>query len=152
MVGTTPRWNNLPLLFPRIGGALIGCTRQQVAWSSCQPPDPMGFCDRYSFVYCLAGYMGGGRRRRSFSLTASEEVDRARIWWTWGRTLADGPQSLGLVACGGLVDRLKRHPCMRRCSLRSRYSGSFPLSPMLPRWRLRTMLDDDSAWHRILHG
>lgn len=82
MVGTAPRWNNLPLLFPRIGSALIGCARQQVAWSSCQPPDPWDFVTGgqrsalpggvnvscYGFVYCLAvGYMGGGRRRRSFS-------------------------------------------------------------------------------------
>jgi hypothetical protein len=83
-------------------------------------------------------------------LTTSDEVHGFEIWLPWENSPADVPQSFGLVARGGPARWLKQHPCMQRCSPRSGYGGTLPLSLPLPWWWRRTMVEDDLARHNVL--
>jgi hypothetical protein len=98
------------------------------------------------------GRVNYGRWRCSSSSATSDEVDGVATAWPWGKFQKKNPQSLGLVACDGLVHRLKKYPCMQRWSPIFRYCGSLPLSLVLPWWRWMMMLEDVSTRNKVSKG
>jgi hypothetical protein len=98
-----------------LGVLLLWRRRCHVWWSA---DDTFAGGDRVSYcscVWCLdVGRVDDGRWQRSSYSTASVEVENIRIWWPRGKSSADVPQSLYLVACDGLVHQLGKYPYMQK--------------------------------------
>ena len=137
-----PRRNNLSPFFLHLDVALTGGVGGQVARSSHRSVDPVRFVSggwRSALLRVAVASAAVGLfdvlQLGTWMMTCSC-VPLLRLCWMnltasgsgdHSRSLADVPQSLGLVACDVPVHRLEKHPCMRRCSPRSGYSGCSPL-------------------------